>query len=69
MKKETKKLIRKIITYSLLILKLLIFGTFFYTATIMYKLGDNLTGTLIIIVVSLFLILNKLDSISKTKGD
>ena len=55
----------KINKYSLLILKVLVFVTFLYTAGIMFRLRNQLTAMLILFSVSLFIVFNKLETIDK----
>ena len=56
---------KKYITYLWKSLKILIFLSFIYTAIIMFKLRNTNTAILILFAVSLFLIFNKIDSMSK----
>ncbi len=55
----------KIISISLKTLKLIVFGTFLYTAVVMYYLGYVQWGNDILLCAMLFVVLNKLDNISK----
>lgn len=54
----------KIINIVLKTLKLIIFGTFLFTAVVMYYLGNVQWGNDILLTAMLFVVLNKLDNVS-----
>jgi len=43
--------------------KVVFFITFLYTAMVMYKLGDKVTGFMILVIAALYLIFNKIEGI------
>ncbi len=54
----------KIINIVLKTLKLIVFGSFLFTAVVMYYLGNVQWGNDILLTAMLFVILNKLDNVS-----
>jgi len=63
MKLKKRKL--KFATVLLKVTKFIVFFGFIYTANVLYKIGDRLTATIILIVAAVYLILNKLEGLEK----